>query len=91
MMGRCPQEDVPDELPIDVPDALLTRIEASEYLRGLGLSLKPQTLAAIASRAGDGPPTLKRGRFVLYPKRSLHLWGVIRLTGFRRGTSGALR
>lgn len=83
--------EIPDELPIEEPDALLTRIEASKYLRGLGISLKPQTLAALSSRGGDAPPTTKRGRIVLYPKRSLHRWGVLRLTGFRRGTSGVMR
>lgn len=86
MRSRGDLYDVPDELPADEPDRLLSRAEASAYLATLGIAIRPQTLAALASRGAHSPKIIKVGRRVLYAKRDVHAWGAAKLVGYRAAT-----
>lgn len=63
---------------------LLTRAEASEYLRSFGIRMKPATLARAWSVGSSGPPCRHvRGR-PYYPKTLLAAWAESQTTGLRR-------
>jgi hypothetical protein len=78
-----------DKLPDGFEDALLDRREASAYLETIGIRRKPATLAKLYCIGADGPPCVHDGRRVLYPKRSLHLWGMRQLTAVRKSSREA--
>jgi hypothetical protein len=72
-----------DALPEDFVDAMLSRLEASAYLAGIGVRRSPRTLAKILSTRADGPPCVHEGRYPRYAKRGLHEWGMRKLTEVR--------
>lgn len=51
----------------------LTRKEAAQYLRTLGIPYSPATLSKKAT-VGGGPTYRKIGRHCLYTKEDLHRW-----------------
>ena len=53
---------------------LLTRQEASAFLAGLGIRMKPQTLARLWSTGGDGPPCRHIRHKPFYPRGVLRDW-----------------
>lgn len=59
---------------------LLSRKEASEYLKKrYGLRAKPATLAKYAS-IGGGPPFRRAGRFPVYDTDDLDAWALMRVS-----------
>jgi len=64
----------------------LSRTEASEYLRDLGLAVAPSTLAKLAV-IGGGPPYVKFMSRALYEPRDLHEWAASKISRKRRTTS----
>ncbi len=86
-MTAC--EHPEDALPDDFEDALLDRRAASQYLLSIGVRRAPATLAKLFCTGADGPPCQHDGRRVLYPKGSLHLWGVHQLSAIRRSSREA--
>lgn len=66
------------------PDDLLTRAEASEYLRRFGIRMKPATLARAWSVGANGPPCRHVRRRPLYPRAALRAWAESQSTDLRR-------
>jgi hypothetical protein len=69
-------------------DALLTREELSQALKGEGFPIRPATLATMATRGG-GPPYLKFGRTPVYRWRTSRAWAHARLTVPRSRSAAA--
>ena len=65
------------------PDDLLTRAEASEYLRRFGIRMKPTTLARLWSTGGDGPACRHIRGKPFYPRAVLRDWAESQDTGLR--------
>jgi hypothetical protein len=63
---------------------LLTRSEASEYLRRFHIGMKPATLARIWSVGGDGPPVQHIRGKPWYPRGELRAWAESQTTNVRR-------
>lgn len=55
-------------------DDLLTRKEASAFLAGFGIRMKPETLARIWSTGGNGPPCRHIRSKPYYPRGVLRDW-----------------
>lgn len=64
-------------------DELLTRAEASEYLKKFGIRMKPATLARLWSTGGDGPPCRHIRGKPFYPRDVLRAWAESQDTGLR--------
>jgi hypothetical protein len=65
-------------------DDLLTRSEASDYLRRFHIGMKPATLARIWSVGGDGPPVQHIRGKPWYPRGELRAWAESQTTNVRR-------
>ena len=74
----------PENLATPADDALLTRAEASEYLKQFGIRMKPATLARLWSTGGDGPPCRHVRGKPLYPRQVLRAWAESQDSGLRR-------
>lgn len=64
-------------------DDLLTRAEASEYLRRFGIRMKPATLARAWSTGANGPPCRHVRRKPFYPRGALRIWAESQTTDLR--------
>ena len=64
-------------------DELLTRAEASEYLKKFGIRMKPATLARLWSTGGNGPPCRHIRGKPFYPRDVLRAWAESQDTGLR--------
>lgn len=65
-------------------DDLLTRAEASEYLKRFHIGMKPATLARVWSVGGNGPPVQHIRGKPWYPRGELRAWAQSQSTGIRR-------
>jgi hypothetical protein len=65
-------------------DDLLTRAEASAFLRDFGIRMKPATLARAWSVGSNGPPCLHVRGKPFYPKGVLRAWAESQTTRLRR-------
>lgn len=75
--------------PAERDDDLLTRAEASAYLRRFGIRMKPATLARAWSTGANGPPCRHvRGR-PFYPRDVLRAWAESQTTDLRRSAREA--
>jgi hypothetical protein len=73
--------------PAIVPQRMLRRVEAAQYVRDTwGMPLSRQTLAKLAT-IGGGPPFRRVGRFPLYEVADLNAWALSRLGPKQRSTS----
>jgi len=75
------------EGPVERPerdDDLLTRAEASEYLKRFGIRMKPATLARAWSTGSNGPPCRHIRGKPYYPRHVLRAWAESQDTGLRR-------
>lgn len=61
----------------------LTRADASAYLGGRGIRMKPATLARIFSTGGDGPPCRHVRGKPYYPRDVLDAWADTQITELR--------
>jgi hypothetical protein len=85
MTDMVPHKDVdpaPDE-------ALLTRKEASDFLFGLGVRIKPATLARLWSSGSSGPPCRHIRSRPFYPRGLLKAWAMAQMTEIRSGAPAA--
>lgn len=75
------------------PDAtegdLLTRAEASAYLAGMGIRLKPATLARLWSTGTNGPPCRHIRSRPYYPRALLRAWASAQVSELRTGAPAA--
>ncbi|WP_309646012.1 hypothetical protein [Phenylobacterium sp.] len=77
----------PDDAPAPTPpseDDLLTRSEASVFLAGLGVRLKPATLARMFCVGRDGPACVHVRRKPYYPRGELAAWARRQRSRLRR-------
>jgi hypothetical protein len=65
-------------------DDLLTRTEASAYLRRFQVRLKPASLARIWSVGGEGPPCQHIRGKPWYPRGALRGWALGQRSGLRQ-------
>ena len=65
-------------------DDLLTRSQASEYLRRFNIRMKPATLARVWSVGGNGPPCQHIRGKPWYPRGELRRWAQGQRTGLRQ-------
>lgn len=72
-------------------DRLLTRAEASDVLRELGIRLKPATLARLWSTGSNGPPCRHVRSKPFYPENLLRGWARDQITDVRSGAPAAAR
>lgn len=79
--GALPSPAAPE-----AEDDLLTRAEASEYLRRFGIRMKPATLARLWSTGGDGPACRHIRGKPYYPRGVLRSWAESQDTGLRRSS-----
>jgi hypothetical protein len=63
---------------------LLTRAQASEYLRRFHIQMKVATLARLWSVGGDGPPCRHIRGKPWYPRGELRTWALSQQTRLRR-------
>ncbi len=71
--------------PADEDEAdLLTRAQASEYLRRFHIQMKVATLARLWSVGGDGPPCRHIRGKPWYPRGELRAWALSQQTRLRR-------
>lgn len=75
---------VPPDAAHEREEDLLTRSQASEYLRRFHIRMKPATLARIWSVGGDGPPCQHIRGKPWYPRGELRVWAQTQRTGLRR-------
>lgn len=68
----------------EADDDLLTRQEASVYLRRFAIRLKPTSLARMWSVGADGPPCTHVRNKPWYPRGALRTWAESQATGLRR-------
>lgn len=71
------------------PGELLTRAEASRHLAGLGIRLKPATLARLWSAGTNGPPCLHIRSRPYYPLDLLEAWALSQISEVRTGAPPA--
>lgn len=71
------------------PGELLTRAEASCHLAGLGIRLKPATLARLWSAGTKGPPCLHIRSRPYYPRDLLEEWAQSQISAVRPGAPPA--
>ncbi|MFC3077850.1 hypothetical protein ACFODL_07090 [Phenylobacterium terrae] len=76
----------PDSPTPESDDDLLTRAEASDYLRRFGIQLKPASLARLWSTGGDGPACRHIRGKPYYPRGVLRAWAEAQDTGLRRSS-----
>jgi hypothetical protein len=69
---------------------LLNRRQASEHLRGRGISRAPSTLAKLAT-IGGGPEFQKFGRQPVYTEEALDHWLESKLSAPKRSSSSEAR
>lgn len=69
--------------PVERDEDLLTRAEASAYLRRFHIRLKPATLARIWSVGGNGPPCQHIRGKPWYPRGALREWAQSQRSGLR--------
>lgn len=78
-------DSVSDAAPAaECDDDLLTRAEASEFLKRFGIRMKPATLARLWSTGGDGPACRHIRGKPFYPREVLRTWAESQDTGLRR-------
>jgi hypothetical protein len=65
---------------------LLTRGEASEYLKRFGIRMRPATLARAWSTGSNGPPCRHVRGKPFYPRDVLRAWAESQITGLRRSS-----
>ena len=70
----------------ELEDELLTRAEASEFLKRFGIRMKPATLARLWSTGGDGPPCRHIRGKPFYPRDVLRTWAESQDTGLRQSS-----
>lgn len=70
---------------------LLTRSQASDFLQGYGIQLKPASLARLWSVGGNGPPCLHVRGKPFYPTDVLRTWAQSQITGLRSAAPPAAR
>jgi len=70
-------------------DVLLTRKEASEFLSGFGVMLKPATLARLWSAGTNGPPCRHIRSRPFYPRDLLETWAQSQIGEVRTGAPPA--
>ncbi len=73
----------PLEPAAETDDDLLTRKDASAYLRRFHIGLKPITLARIWCVGGDGPPCRHIRGKPWYPRGELRAWALRQRTALR--------
>ena len=88
---RSPPDGSPDQGQADGEGDLLTRAEASAVLAGMGIRLKPATLARLWSTAGDGPPCRHIRSRPFYPRGLLRAWALSQISEVRTGAPAAAR
>lgn len=66
--------------PTAVPETLLTRAEASLFLAGRGIRMKPTTLARAYSTGSGGPPCRHIRNKPFYPLDLLEAWAEAQIT-----------
>lgn len=76
---------------IEEGEVLLTRAEASAFLAGLGVRLKPATLARLWSAGSSGPPCRHIRSRPFYPRDLLEAWGRAQISEVRTGAPPAAR
>jgi len=64
-------------------DDLLTRAQASAYLKRFQIGLKPATLARMWSVGADGPPCRHVRKKPYYPRGELRAWALRQRTALR--------
>lgn len=76
---------------VDFPETevRLTRTEASAFLTGLGIRMKPATLARLWSTNGGGPPCRHIRAKPYYPKDLLKAWAEDQISDLRTGAPAA--
>ncbi len=78
----------PDEPPAagaaEADDDLLTRAQASDFLRRFHIRMKPATLARLWSVGGDGPPCRHIRNKPFYPRGELRRWAEAQQGDLRR-------
>lgn len=79
-----PHESAPVAEAAETDEDLLTRAEASDYLRRFGIRMKPATLARLWSTGGDGPACRHIRGKPFYPRHVLRSWAESQDTGLRR-------
>jgi hypothetical protein len=84
-------DETASEPTAEADDDLLTRSEASEYLRRFGIRMKPATLARAWSTGADGPPCRHVRRKPLYPRAALRVWAESQTTDLRGSSREPLR
>lgn len=87
MIWQCDHAAQPDDGASD----LLTRKEASAFLAGPGIRLKPATLARLWSTGGDGPPRRHVRDRPHYPRGLLRNWALSQITEVRTAAPAAAR
>lgn len=75
----------------DGDNDLLTRKEASAFLAGFGIRLKPATLARLWSTGGDGPPCRHIRAKPYYPRGLLRAWASAQISEVRTAAPAAAR
>ena len=78
-----------DPSPTERDDDLLTRAEASEFLKGFGIRMKPATLARAWSTGSNGPPCRHVRGKPFYPRHVLRTWAESQITRLRRSSREA--
>jgi hypothetical protein len=68
-------------------DYYLTRPQASELAKSLGLHVSPQTLAKLHCVSSEGPPTVRFGRKARIRCGDFRAWLEARISPARRSTS----
>lgn len=68
----------------ELDEDLLTRAQASDYLRRFHIRMKPATLARLWSVGGDGPPCRHIRSRPFYPRGELRRWAEAQQSGLRR-------
>jgi hypothetical protein len=83
-------DQVPDPVSVaERDDDLLTRAEASEFLKRFGIRMKPATLARLWSTGGDGPACRHIRGKPFYPRDVLRTWAERQDTGLRHSAHDA--
>jgi hypothetical protein len=76
----------PGPAPAEGDDDLLTRAEASAFLKRFGIRMKPATLARAWSTGSNGPPCRHVRGKPFYPRDVLQAWAESQITGLRRSS-----
>ncbi|HEX4711109.1 hypothetical protein [Phenylobacterium sp.] len=75
-----------DQVRTESDDDLLSRAEASEYLKRFGIRMRPATLARAWSTGSNGPPCRHVRGKPFYPREVLRRWAESQITGLRRSS-----